>query len=156
MPMRPPGQEWERPIDCYSGHEFFSQSMVLDQVANAEPWSTTGGSACVTPSAALHHIADHLHQSRWSRINQHSGERERDVYIYICCRDKSWSTFCLCYKNWSISFFSVFCFRKSRSPYRKKRMFQKQAKINQKQTQFCKLKTGPILLRNILGPVFNI
>ena len=34
-------------------------------------------------------------------------------------------------------------------------MFEKQAK-NNKKTHFYKLKTGPIMLRNILGPVFNL
>ena len=33
-------------------------------------------------------------------------------------------------------------------------MFEKQAKTTK--THFYKLKTGPILLRNILGPVFNL
>ena len=32
-------------------------------------------------------------------------------------------------------------------------MFEKQAK--NKKTQFLKLKSGPIMLRNILGPLFN-
>ena len=53
-------------------------------------------------------------------------------------------------------FFFVFYFQKSHSPCRKKRIFEKQAKNNNKKnTQFLKLKTGPIMLRNILGPVFN-
>ena len=51
--------------------------------------------------------------------------------------------------------FFVFLFWKFYSPCRKKRIFEKQAKQQQKKTQFLKLKTGPIMLRNILGPVFN-
>ena len=47
-------------------------------------------------------------------------------------------------------------FQKSHSPCRKKRIFEKQAKNNQKKTHLYKLKTGPIMLRNILGPVFNL
>ena len=35
-------------------------------------------------------------------------------------------------------------------------MFEKQAKKNNnKKTQFLKLKSGPIMLRNIIGPLFN-
>ena len=49
----------------------------------------------------------------------------------------------------------MFCYRKSRSPYRKKRIFQKQAK-NNKKTHFYKLKTGANMLRNILGPFLNL
>ena len=33
--------------------------------------------------------------------------------------------------------------------------FEKQAKNKKKKTQFLELKIGPIMLRNILGPVFN-
>ena len=50
--------------------------------------------------------------------------------------------------------FFAFYFQKSHSPCRKKRHFEKQAKINEK--HFYKLKTGPIMVRNILGPVFNL
>ena len=49
-------------------------------------------------------------------------------------------------------FFFDFYFQKSHYPCRKKRIFEKQ----QKQTHFYKLKTGPIMLRNILGPIFNL
>ena len=52
--------------------------------------------------------------------------------------------------------FLVFYFQKSHSTCRKKRIFEKQAKNNQTKTLFYKLKTGPIMLRNILGPVFNL
>ena len=52
--------------------------------------------------------------------------------------------------------FFAFYFQKSHSPCRKKRIVQKQAKKQQKKTHFYKLKTGPIMLRNILGPVFNL
>ena len=56
-------------------------------------------------------------------------------------------------KNWSIF---CFYFWKSHSPCRKKRMFEKQAKKQKtKKRTILKLKTGPIMLRNILGPVFN-
>ena len=60
-------------------------------------------------------------------------------------------------KNWSKFFFVllVFYFQKSHSPCRKKRIFENQAKNNQNNTHFYKLKTGPIMLRNILGPIFN-
>ena len=59
-------------------------------------------------------------------------------------------------KNWSIFFvFFVFLFLKSHSPCRKKRIFQKKEEKQTKKTTFLALKTGPILLRNILGPVFN-
>ena len=33
---------------------------------------------------------------------------------------------------------------------------KKKQKKQQKKTHFYKLKTGPIMLRNILGPVFNL
>ena len=52
-------------------------------------------------------------------------------------------------------FFLFFCFWKSHSPCRKKRIFQKQPRKNKKNDPFLALKTGPILLRNIIGPVFN-
>ena len=54
--------------------------------------------------------------------------------------------------------FSFFLFRKSHSPCRKKRIFERKnkQKNNQKKTHFYKLKAGPIMLRNILGPVFNL
>ena len=57
-------------------------------------------------------------------------------------------------KTWSNSLvvFVFFCFRRSRSPCRKKRIFEKQAP---QKTQFLKLKSGPIMLRNITGPLFN-
>ena len=50
-----------------------------------------------------------------------------------------------------------FFFWKSHSPCGKKRIFQKKKKKkrNKNKTTFLALKTGPILLRNILGPVFN-
>ena len=35
-------------------------------------------------------------------------------------------------------------------------MKKKQANKTTKKTQFYKLKTGPIMLRNMLGPVFNL
>ena len=52
--------------------------------------------------------------------------------------------------------FFAFYFQKSHSPCRKKRIFEKQAKNNNKTTHFYKLKTGPIMLRNMLGPVLNL
>ena len=67
---------------------------------------------------------------------------------HICAAVIFWSICCLlCAKNWS----NVFLFRKSRSPCRKKGFFKKQ-----QPKQFYGLKTGPILLCNILGPVFNL
>ena len=79
------------------------------------------------------------------------------IYIFFFCRVKSWSNVCLLYiKSWSIFFGFVFvCFRKSRSPCRKKRISQKQSPKTTN-TQFYKLKIGLIMLRNILGPVFNL
>ena len=47
------------------------------------------------------------------------------------------------------------CFWKSHFPCRKKRIVQRQKKKKQKKDPSLALKTGPILLRNILGPVFN-
>ena len=60
-------------------------------------------------------------------------------------------------KNWSIFFvFFVFLFSKISFSLQKEEDFWKTSqKKQQKKTQFLKLKTGPIMLRNILGPVFN-
>ena len=41
-------------------------------------------------------------------------------------------------------------------PAERRGFFKNQQTHNQKNTQFYKLKTGPIMLRNILGPVFNL
>ena len=50
--------------------------------------------------------------------------------------------------------FFVFYFGKGHSPRRKTRIFEKkQAKTTK--THFLKLKTGPIMLRNIVGLIFN-
>ena len=86
-------------------------------------------------------------------------EREIDIYIYIyVVKFKSGPIFALFkVKKWSnfFVFFFVFIFQQSRSPCRKKRIFEKQAKKTTKKTQFLKLKSGPIMLRNIIGPLFN-
>ena len=60
-------------------------------------------------------------------------------------------------KKWSIFlfFWGFYFFQKYRSPCRKKRIFEKQAQKTTKKTQFLKLKSGPIMLRNIIGPLFN-
>ena len=55
-------------------------------------------------------------------------------------------------KNWSIFLFFFF---ENRIPPAERRGFWKTSKKDNKKTQFLKLKTGPIMLRNILGPVFN-
>ena len=52
-------------------------------------------------------------------------------------------------------FFFVFLFSKISFSLQKEEDFEKQAKKKQQKKQFLKLKTGPIMLRNILGPVFN-
>ena len=58
-------------------------------------------------------------------------------------------------KNWSIFlFFFVFLVLKISFSLQKE-IFQKKKKKKQKQDPFLALKTGPILLHNILGPVFN-
>ena len=61
-------------------------------------------------------------------------------------------------KKWSNFFVLYFCFRKSRSPCRKKRIFEKKTskKNNNKKTQFLKLKSGPIMLRNRIGPILTL
>ena len=72
------------------------------------------------------------------------------ICIYICAvKLKTGPIFAL-FKVKTGPFF-VFLFL----PCRKKRIFEKQAKKTTKKTQFLLLKTGPIMLRNILGPVFN-
>ena len=60
-------------------------------------------------------------------------------------------------KKWSIFSvaFVLFCFRKSRSPCRKKRIFEKQVK-NTTKKQFLNLKSGSIMLRNIIGPLLTL
>ena len=52
-------------------------------------------------------------------------------------------------------FVCCFLFQKSHSPCRKKMIFEKQATTTTK-TYFYKLEFGAIMLRNILGPVFNL
>ena len=60
-------------------------------------------------------------------------------------------------KNWSnfLVFFCFFVFENLILPAEKKRSFQKKEEKQTKKTTFLALKTGPILLRNRLGPVFN-
>ena len=60
-------------------------------------------------------------------------------------------------KNWSIflGFLVFFLFLKISFSLQKEEDFWKTSKKTTKKTQFLKLKTGPIMLRNILGPVFN-
>ena len=101
--------------------------------------------------------------------NMYSHLRPLCLYGYTCCiltplmliqifavKLKSGPIFALFkVKKWSNLFvLGVFIFQKSRSPCRKKMIFEKHAK-NNKKTQFLKLKSGPIMLRNIIGPLFN-
>ena len=75
------------------------------------------------------------------------------VHIYIyAVKLKSGPIFALFkVKKWSnFLFFLVFIFQKSRSPCRKKRIFENKPK-NNKNTQFLKLKSGPTMLRNIIN-----
>ena len=61
-------------------------------------------------------------------------------------------------KNWSNFFFvlSFFVFKNLILPAERRGFFKKSKKKNQKKNDpFLALKTGPILLRNIIGPVFN-
>ena len=82
------------------------------------------------------------------------------IHTYsICCKDKNWSNFCpfLKLKTGPIDFL-IFYFWKSHSPLQKEEDFwtKKTSKTTTTtKIQFLKLKTGPIMLRNILGPVFN-
>ena len=79
------------------------------------------------------------------------------VYIYIYAVElKTGPIFAFSsVKNWS-KFFFVFLFLKISFSLQKEEDF---SKTNEKYTKtkdpFLALKTGPILLRNILGPVFN-
>ena len=57
-------------------------------------------------------------------------------------------------KNWS-SFFVFFVFENLILPAERRGFFKKKKKNKQKKTTFLALKTGPILLCNILGPMFN-
>ena len=68
------------------------------------------------------------------------------IYIYACCRVINWSNFCVFVLAGPMF---CFCFWKSRSPCRKKRIVQP------KKDQKVVLETGPILLHNIIGPIFN-
>ena len=88
------------------------------------------------------------------RQRQNEIERERkNIYIYAV-ELKTGPIFAFSsVKNWSI-FFGFFVFLKSHSPCRKKRITKKKTKRT-KNDPFLALKTGPILLRNIIGPVFN-
>ena len=72
------------------------------------------------------------------------------IYIYICCRVKTGPMFALSVLKAGPSF----SFKNSRSPCRKKRIFQKNQEKH-KNDQIIVFKTGPIMLRNILGPFFN-
>ena len=54
-------------------------------------------------------------------------------------------------KNWS----KFFCFLKISLSLQKEEDFKKKKKKETKNDPILVLKTGPILLRNILGPVFN-
>ena len=52
-------------------------------------------------------------------------------------------------------FFCFFVFENLILPAERRGFFKKRRKRNKNKTTFLALKTGPILLRNILGPVFN-
>ena len=53
-------------------------------------------------------------------------------------------------------FFFLILFSKISFSLQKEEAFWKTSKKQQKNTHFYKLKTGPIMLRNMLGPVFNL
>ena len=56
-----------------------------------------------------------------------------------------------------IFFIFSFCyFQKSHFPLERRGCLKNKQKQQPKKTHFYKLKTGPIMLRNILGPVFNL
>ena len=81
------------------------------------------------------------------------------VYIYIyVVKLKAGPMFALFkVKNWSIFFvFLFFIFENLILPAERRGFLKKKNKQKTtKKTQFLKLKAGPIMLRNILGPVFN-
>ena len=75
------------------------------------------------------------------------------IYIYVV-KLKSGPKFALFkVKKWSNFLVSFFCFRISRSPCRKKRILKNNPPPPKK--KLLKLKSGPIMLRNIIGPLFN-
>ena len=77
------------------------------------------------------------------------------LYIYICCKVKKLVQI-LPFLQLNIGplFVLLFCLRKSWFPPAERRTyFRKKTKREQK--HFLKLKIGPIMSRNILGPVFN-
>ena len=55
-----------------------------------------------------------------------------------------------------VLFFFAFYFQKYHSPCRKKMIFENKQNTTTTKTHFYKLKTGPIMLRNIFGPIFNL
>ena len=82
------------------------------------------------------------------------------IYIYIYAVElKTGPIFAFSsVKNWS-NFFVFFCFFVFENlilPAERRGFFKKKRRKREpKKTTFLALKTGPILLRNILGPVFN-
>ena len=52
--------------------------------------------------------------------------------------------------------FLFVCFENLVLPADRRGFFKNKQQNNQKNTQFYRLKTGPIMLRNILGPIFSI
>ena len=77
-------------------------------------------------------------------------------YIYMPVELKTGPIFAFSsVKNWS-NFFVFFVFENLILPAERRGFFKKKRKKKtKKKTTFLALKTGPILLRNILGPVFN-
>ena len=80
------------------------------------------------------------------------------IYIYICIcavKLKTGPIFALFKaKNWSIFLFFLFLIFENLILPAERRGFLKNKQKQQKK-HILKLKTGPIMLRNMLGPVFN-
>ena len=78
-----------------------------------------------------------------------------DSYTYVyAVKLKNWSNFSLFkVKNWSILCF-LFLFLKISFSLQKGGFLKNKQKTTTK-THFLKLKTGPIMLRDMLGPFFN-
>ena len=72
------------------------------------------------------------------------------IYIYACCRVKNWSKICLFKGQELVREFVFFPFHVLLSEGRKRFSTESQ------NWPFLKVKTGPIRLRNILGPIFDL
>ena len=67
--------------------------------------------------------------------------------IFALFKVKKWSNFFV--------FFVFFVFKNLVLPAERRGFLKNKPKKQQKKTQFLKLKSGPIMLRNIIGPLFN-